>query len=128
MWKKFCCSRVYLLNRFVTSGTYYVPLTERFFKSTGKTVSHFFSMLPSILKYLCSVETVRIHFSAKQPCTNDTVCNAALQHCTQYHLYTGKCILTGSTDQRYFKIDGSIEKKWDTVIPADLKRLFVSGT
>jgi hypothetical protein len=29
---------------------------------------------------------------------------------------------------RYFKVDGSMEKKWDTVIPADLKRLFVSGT
>jgi hypothetical protein len=27
-----------------------------------------------------------------------------------------------------FKVDGSMEKKWDTVIPADLKRLFVSGT
>jgi hypothetical protein len=26
---------------------------------------------------------------------------------------------------RYFKVDGSMEKKWDTVIPADLKRLFV---
>jgi hypothetical protein len=25
-------------------------------------------------------------------------------------------------------VDGSMEKKWDTVIPADLKRLFVSGT
>ena len=61
-----------------------------------------------------------------------SVCNAAMQHCTQYHLYTavsrGKCILTGSTEQRYFKADGSMEKKWDTVIPADLKRLFVSGT
>jgi hypothetical protein len=35
----------------------------------------------------------------------------------------GKCILTGSMEQRYFKVDGSMEKKWDTVIPADLKRL-----
>jgi len=26
------------------------------------------------------------------------------------------------------QVDGSMEKKWDTVIPADLKRLFVSGT
>ena len=30
--------------------------------------------------------------------------------------------MTGSTEQRYFKVDGSMEKKWDTVIPADLKR------
>jgi hypothetical protein len=51
-----------------------------------------------------------------------------MQHCTQYHLYTGKCILTGSTEQRYFKVDGSVEKKWDTVIPADLKVFFVSVT
>jgi len=34
-------------------------------------------MLPSALKYLYSVEPVRMHFPAKQPCTNDTVCNAA---------------------------------------------------
>jgi NADH:ubiquinone oxidoreductase subunit B-like Fe-S oxidoreductase len=40
----------------------------------------------------------------------------------------GKCILTGSTEQRYFKVDDSMEKKWDTVIPVDLKTLFVSGT
>jgi hypothetical protein len=42
--------------------------------------------------------------------------------------FAGKCILTGSMEQRYFKVDGRMEKKWDTVIPADLKRLFVSGT
>jgi len=40
----------------------------------------------------------------------------------------GKCILTGSMEWRYFKVDVSMEKKWDTVIPADLKRLFVSET
>jgi hypothetical protein len=40
-------------------------------------------MLPSNLMYLCFVEPVRMHFPAKQPCTNNTVCNAALQHCTQ---------------------------------------------
>ena len=47
-----------------------------------------------------------------------------MQHCTQYHLYTGKWILAGST----FKVDDNMEKKWDAVIPADLKRLFISGT
>ena len=51
-------------------------LKKSLFKSAGITVSHFFSMLPSTLKYLCSVEPVRIHFPAKQPYTNDTVCNA----------------------------------------------------
>jgi hypothetical protein len=40
----------------------------------------------------------------------------------------GKCILTGSMEYKYFKVDGSMEKKWDSVIPADLKRRFVSGT
>jgi len=46
--------------------------------SAGITVSHLFSMLPSTLKYLCSVEPVRMHVPMKQPCTNDTVCNAAV--------------------------------------------------
>jgi hypothetical protein len=55
----------------------YVPLTMSLFKSAGLTVAHFFSMLPSTLKYLYSVEPVRMHFPAKQPCTNDTACNAA---------------------------------------------------
>ena len=38
-------------------------LTNSLFKSTGITVSLFFSMLPSTLKYLYSVEPVRMHFS-----------------------------------------------------------------
>ena len=55
----------------------YVPLTKSPFKCAGIRVSLFFSMLPSTLKYLYSVEPVRMHFPSKQPCTNDTVCNAA---------------------------------------------------
>jgi hypothetical protein len=35
----------------------------------------------------------------------------------------GKCIVIGSMEQRYFKVDGSMEKKWDTVVPEDLKTL-----
>ena len=62
----------------------HVLLTKSLFKSAGIRVSHFFSMLPSTLMYFCSVEPVRMHFPAKQLCTNDTVCNAAKQHCTQY--------------------------------------------
>jgi len=51
--------------------------------------------------------------------------HAALQTVSfVYGCFAGKCILTGSTEYRYFKLDGSMEKKWDTVIPADLKRLF----
>jgi hypothetical protein len=44
-------------------------------------------MLPSTLKYLYSAKPVRIHFPTKQPYTNDTVCDAAMQYRTQYHLY-----------------------------------------
>jgi hypothetical protein len=46
-------------------------LQRIFFKYAGITVSHFLSMLQSTLKYLYSVEPVRMHFPAKQPCTND---------------------------------------------------------
>jgi len=49
-------------------------------------------------------------------------CYAALHTVSLVHgCFAGKCILTGSTEQRYFKVDGSTEKKWDTVIPVDLK-------
>jgi hypothetical protein len=85
--------------------------------SAGIIVSHFFSMLPSTLKYLYSVEPVRIHFPTKQPCTNDTFVHGC---------FAVKYILTGSTEQRYFKVDGSMEKKWDTVIPVDFKRLYAA--
>ena len=53
-----------------------MALIKSLLRSAGITVSHFFSMLPSALKYLYSVEPVRMHLHAKQPCTNDTVCNA----------------------------------------------------
>ena len=72
-------------NPFCDQWDMHVPLTNSLFNSAGITVSHYFPMLPSNLKYLYSVEPVRMHFPAKHPCTNDTVCNAAMQHCTQYH-------------------------------------------
>ena len=162
-------------------------LKKSLFKSAGITVSHFFSMLPSSLKYLYSVEPIRMHFPAKQPCTNDTVCNGACstahsiictrlfrgkrhsnqsecifprnshvnsfwlvgmhflakQPCTNDTVCNGACSIAHSiicTRLFRWKIHsdwfngieilqgGSMEKKWDTVIPADLKRLFVSGT
>jgi hypothetical protein len=43
-------------------------------------------------------------------------------------LYKWCCVQCCVAEKRYFKVDGSKEKKWDAVIPADLKRLFVSGT
>jgi hypothetical protein len=56
-------------------------------------------------------------------------CIAALHTVSFVHgCFEEICILTGSTEYVYFKVDGTMEKKWDTVIPADLKRLFVSGT
>jgi len=30
----------------------------------------------------------KVGYCCQYKCTNDTVCNAAMQHCTQYHLYT----------------------------------------
>jgi len=49
-------------------------------------------MLPSTLKYLYSLEPVRMHFPAKQLCTNDTVqCCISASHsiiCTR--LFRGK--------------------------------------
>jgi len=30
---------------------------------------------------------------------------------SEYSCFAGKCILAGSTEQRYFKVDGSMEKK-----------------
>ena len=113
----------YSFNPFVTSRTYMSHLPS-FFKYARITASQFFSMLPSTLKYVYSVEPVRMHFPAKQP-----YCTAALHTVSFVHgCFAGKCILTGSSEYRYFKVNGSMEKKWDTVIPADLKRLFVSET
>ena len=50
-----------------------------------------FSMLPSTLKYLYSVEPVRMHFPAKQPCTNDTVCNAACSIAHRFSISHRSC-------------------------------------
>jgi len=108
--------------------TVYVPLIKSLFKSTGITVSQFFSMLPPTLKYIYSVEPARMHFPAKQPCTNDTVCNAAKQHCTQYHLYTA--VLLQGRWQHGEKVGycypSGLEKtlcKWDMYVPLVTKGL-----
>jgi hypothetical protein len=77
----------------------YVQFTKSLLKSAEIRVSHFFSMLPSTLKYLYSVEPVRMYFPTKQLCTNDTVCYAALHTVSFVHgCFAGKCILTGSTE------------------------------
>jgi hypothetical protein len=52
----------------------------------------------------------------KQKCV---MLHAALHTVSFVHgCFAGKCILTGSTEWRYFKVDSSMEKKSDTVIPA----------
>jgi hypothetical protein len=114
-------TRVYLrFNPFVTSGTYtcmYVPLTESLFKSAEITVSHFFSLFRWTSQNAFS--RVRMMLCA--------MLHAALHTVSFVHsCFAGKCILTGSTEQRYFKVDGGMENNWVTVIPADFKRL-VSG-
>jgi len=64
------------VNPFVTSGTYMSHLHKVFQVRLDNSIP-LFSMLPSTLKYLYSVEPIRMHFPTKQPCTNDTVCNSA---------------------------------------------------
>jgi hypothetical protein len=71
-------SAMSFFNSFVTSGTYMSHLQSVFSSPLWTQYPTFFSMLSSTLKYLYSVEPVRINFAAKQPYTNDTVCNAAM--------------------------------------------------
>jgi len=106
-------------------GKMRVPLTKSLFKSAGITVSQFFSMLPSTLKYLYSVEPVRMHFPAKQPCTNDTVCDAAcsIAHCiicTQ--LFCGK--MRVPLTKSLFKSTGITVSHFFYMLPSTLKYLY----
>jgi hypothetical protein len=90
-------------------------------------------MLPSTLKYIYYAEPVRMHFPAKQPRTNDTVCNAAMQHCTQYHLHSdwfnGIEILLGRWhhgEKVGYCYPSGLEKslcKWDIYVPLVTKGL-----
>jgi hypothetical protein len=100
-------------NPFVTSGTYYVPLTKSFQVRWDNSI-------PLFLHTAIYLEVSLFRWTRQ----NALSCETAVYKCC----FAGKCILTGSTEQRYFKVDGNVEKKWDTVIPADLKSLFVSGT
>jgi hypothetical protein len=69
---------------------------ESFQVRWDNSIPLFFSMLPSTLKYLYSVEPVRMHFPAKQPYTNDTwnwfECAVGgvrhTQTSSKYHLYS----------------------------------------
>ena len=60
------------VNPFVASGTYMSHL-HKVFQVRLDNIIPLFSMLPSTLKYLYSVEPIRMHFPTKQPCTNDSI-------------------------------------------------------
>jgi hypothetical protein len=68
-----------------------------------------FSMLPSTFKYLCSVEPVRMHFRAKQPCINDTVCNAA---CNIAHSIIFTRLFGGKMHSDWFNRIEILQVRW----------------
>jgi len=97
-------------------------------------------MLPSTLKYLCSVEPVRMHFPVKQPCANDTACNdGSIAHsiiCTRlFHgkmhsdRFNGTEILQGRWhhgEKVGYCYPSELEKtlcKWDKYVPLAIKGL-----
>jgi len=82
-------------------------------------------MLPSTLKHLYSVEPVRMHFLSKQPCTNDTVCNAAIHS----NWFKGIEVLQGRRqhgEKVGYCYPSGLEKtlcKWDIYVPLVTKEL-----
>jgi len=98
----------------VTNRTYlvYVPLKRSLFKSAVITVSLFFSMLPSTLKYLYSIKLVRMHFPAKQPCTNDIVCNAAMLLCSIAHSIICTRLFRGKMQPDWFNGIEILQGRW----------------
>jgi hypothetical protein len=88
-------------------------------------------MLPSTLEYLYSVEPVRINFPAKQPCTNNTVCYAAMLFCGKMHSdwFNGIEILRGRWqhgEKVGYCYPSGLEKtlfKWNIYVPLVTKGL-----
>ena len=109
----------------------YVPLTKSLFKSAGITVSRFFSMLPSILKYLYSVEPVRMHFPAKL--AHSIICTRLF--CGKMHpdWFNGIEILQGSWqhgEKMGYCYPRGLEKtlcKWDVYVPLVTRGLSVTS-
>ena len=66
-------------------------------------------MLPSTLKYLYSDEPARMHFSAKQPCANDTVCNAA---CNIAHSIICTRLFRGKMHSDWFNGIEILQGRW----------------
>ena len=95
------------------------------------TVFHFFSTLPSTLKYLYSVEPLRMHFPAKQPCTNDTALHTVSFVQVKMHSewFNGIEILQGRWqhgEKVGYCYPSGLEKtlyKWDIYVPQVMKGL-----
>jgi hypothetical protein len=86
------------------------PTYKESFQVRWDNSIQFFPHAAIYLEVSLFVEPVRMHFSAKQPCRNDTVCNAAMQ----YGETVGYCYPSG------------LEKtlcKWDTYVPLVTKGL-----
>ena len=96
----------------MTSGTYiYVPLIKSLFKSAGITVSHFFSMLPSTLKYLCSAEPVRMHFSRENSRTVQMIlCTMLL--CSIAHTIISRRLFRGKMHSDWFNGTEVLQGRW----------------
>jgi hypothetical protein len=69
-----------------------------------------------------------MHSKLPKGSSQQTVTQAGLHKIIFVHCcFAGKCILTLFSEYRQFKVDGSMEKKWDTGIPVDLRGLFERG-
>ena len=83
-------------------------------------------MLPSTLKYLYSVEPVRMHF----PCTNDTVCNAA---CSIAHSAIRTRLFRGKMHSDWFNGIEILQGRWQHgekvgyCYPSGLEKTLCSG-
>jgi hypothetical protein len=92
---------------FMSSGTYIHPTYKESFLVRWDNSIPLFSMLPSTLKYLYSVEPVRMHFPTKKKKKNDTVYNATYSF-AHYHLYTAEIMFVAPRSLRHFG-----PERWD---------------
>jgi hypothetical protein len=88
-------------------------------------------MLPSTLKYLYSVEPVRMHFPVKQLYTNNAVCNAA---CSNAHSIICTRLFCGKMHSDWFNRIEILQGRWQHGEKVGycyfngFEKTFVSGT